>query len=523
MTSEQVWKRLAQAGDWVRALSGWRRIAFAFGAGAGSATGFAPLEFFPALLLGYAALVLLIDAAHGGARPVRQSALAGWAFAFGQFLVGLHWIGYAFLVDPSAHLWQMPFALLFLTAGLGLFGALAAGLAAWRWPSGAARLLVFSVCWALCEWLRGHILTGLPWNLSAYGWGASLAVLQSTSVFGAYGLSLLTVLLGASLANCFSGRGHAIAPATMITLFAALWMLGMVCLAITPSDLVPGVRLRLVQPDIPQAEKYQRPLVLRNWERLVSLSQRPGNPNVIIWPEAAPPFALERVPQAMEQVEQLAGQGKVLITGAERVAGTREDHAFYNSLYLLGPGGATPLVYDKSHLVPFGEYLPLAGLFNRIGITQLTAAEAGFSAGDGPRSYVVPGIPKVAPLICYEVIFPGAVTPSVTHGGRPGWFVNVTDDSWFGPWAGPRQHLLIARVRAIEESLPIVRVANTGISAVIDPMGRVLAHLPLGQMGVLDAALPAALAPSVYAQLGDWVFLGLVLSAGAAAFLLSRR
>ncbi len=520
MTLDRVTERLARAGDWVRALQGWRRNLFAFASGAVSATGFAPIGFFPALLLGYAVLVLLLDA--GGAHPVRRAVIAGWAFAFGQFLVGLHWIGYAFMVDPSAHLWQMPFALLFLTAGLGLFGALSAGLSARCWPYGAARHLLFAVFYTVSEWLRGHIFTGLPWNLPLHGWGASLAMLQSAALFGSYGLSLLTVLLGASLADLFSRPRRASAPVAMISLFIAFWIFGAICLQITPPDNVAGIRLRLVQPNIPQAEKYRPELVARNWSRLMDLSLRPGNPNMIVWPEAAPPFVLARSPEALEQIAQLTGDGKILVTGAERISGTRANHAFYNSLYMFAPG-APPLVYDKSHLVPFGEYVPFAPLLNRIGITKLTAGEAGFSAGDGPRSYALPGAPHVTPLICYEVIFPGAVTPSDAHGGRPGWFVNVTDDSWFGPWAGPRQHLLIARIRAIEEALPIVRVANTGISAVVDPLGRVRSSLPLDEIGILDVPLPAAMPRSLYARLGDLVFLGLSVMAALLAYLLARR
>jgi apolipoprotein N-acyltransferase len=520
MTFESITERLAQAGDQVRALSGWRRVLFAFAAGAMSATGFAPLGFFPALLLGYAVLVLLIDA--GGIRPVRRAALAGWAFSFGQFLIGLHWIGYAFMVDPSAHLWQMPFALLFLTGGLALFGALAAGLSAFLWPSGAARHLVFAVFLSSSEWLRGHVFTGLPWNLPAHGWGASLAMLQTVAIFGSYGLSLLTVLLGASLADLFSRPRRSSAPAAMISLFAAFWVFGAICLEITPPADVAGVRLRLVQPNIPQAEKYLPDLRLRNWDRLIDLSREPGNPNVIIWPEAAPPFVLARVPEALDQVAQLAGRDRIVITGAERISGTRANRAYYNSLYMFAADGP-PRVYDKSHLVPFGEYVPFAALLNRIGVTKLTAGQAGFSAGDGARSYDLPGVPKLAPLICYEAIFPGAVTPSVTHGGRPAWFVNVTDDSWFGPWAGPHQHLLIARIRAIEEGLPIARAANTGISAMIDPMGRIQARLDLNRTGVLDTRLPAAMSPTLYASLGDLVFLGLTLVAALMAYMLAKR
>ena len=245
--------------------------------GAISATGFAPLDFFPALLPGYAALVLLIDGADIREKPARHAAGAGWAFCFGQFFVGWHWIGYAFLVDPTNHLWQMPFALVSLTAGLALYGALACGLAAIflakRLSKKRPRLFVFAIAMASAEWLRGHLFTGFPWNLSAYGWGASLELLQSASLMGAYGLSFLTILLGASLAEFFSGRWRA--PLAMVVLFAALWAFGVYRIASTPSANVPGVHLRLVQPEFRRRKNTCPALMLRNWQRLIDFERAP--------------------------------------------------------------------------------------------------------------------------------------------------------------------------------------------------------------------------------------------------------
>ncbi|MBN9553305.1 MAG: apolipoprotein N-acyltransferase [Alphaproteobacteria bacterium] len=509
---------LERQGAAIRGLTGWRRFLFAFGAGLFSALGFAPVEFFPALLLGFAALVLLLDGARQSPHPVRKAAVAGWAFAFGQYLLGWHWIGYAFMVDPSAHLWQMPFALLILTGGLALYAGIACGLAMRFWRNGVSRLLVFALLYAAAEWVRGHALTGFPWNLPAYGWGASWAVMQSASLFGAYGLSFLTILLGAALAEFCSSSRRLAAPSVMIALFAGLWAYGAIRLAETPAPDVPGVRLRLVQPDIPQNEKYGRRYVRRNWERLIELSERPGPVTHIVWPEAAPPFLLDRSQVALEQIAALTEGGKSLITGATR-ASEGADPVFYNSLYVFGPGGKVEAVYDKFHLVPFGEYVPFADLLGRFGITKLTQGEGGFASGDGPHIYRIPGAPAVTPLICYEIIFPGAVTADQ----RPGWLVNVTDDSWFGPWAGPLQHLLIARVRAIEEGLPVARAANTGISAMIDPMGRLRDSLNLGRLGVVDTPLPAALAPTPYAHFGDLIFAALLLAALAAAIFLARK
>jgi len=343
--------------------------------------------------------------------------------------------------------------------------------------------------------------------LSAYGWGASLAILQTASLMGAYGLSFLTILLGASLAELFSKAWRL--PVAMILLFAALWIYGVQRLDTTPVSDAPGVSIRLVQPNIPQAEKYVRALVPRNWRRLMELSIQPPAlgqkvPTHIVWPEAATGFAVARSAQALDQIAQLTARGQSLITGSDRIVpGTRSVTA-YNSLYLFGPGGAPPSVYDKFHLVPFGEYLPFAGLLNALGFSQLTVG-SGFAAGDHPHVLNAGIAPPVTPLICYEVIFPHAVIDPT--GPRPGWFVNITDDSWFGPWAGPQQHLLSARVRAIEEGLPIARAANTGISAMIDPLGRIRAQLGLNRIGVVDAALPQALAPPPYARFGDLVFL----------------
>lgn len=509
---------LARSRDWVLGLAGWRALLFAFVAGAISALAFAPLEFFPAMLLGYAALVLLLDGAAQASGRLRRAAWLGWAFFFGQFAIGLHWIVYPFLIYPDANLWELPFALL-LPAGLGLFGALAAGLAMLFWSKGAGRILVFAITMASSEWLRGHVLTGFPWNLSGYSWAASLALLQSAGLMGIYGLSFLTILLGGSLAELASSRWRL--PISVLLLFAGLWSYGVYRLDATPIDSVAGVRLRLVQPDIPQAEKYVRRLMARNWQRLFTLSIQPARdlPTHIIWPEAATGFPVARSPEALEQIALLTKRGQTLMTGSDRVLRDEQGITAYNSLYLFAPNGGSS-TYDKFHLVPFGEYLPFARLLKRLEISQFTVGP-GFAAGDHPHVMIALPAPPVTPLICYEVIFPHAVVDPGEP--RPGWLVNITDDSWFGPWAGPRQHFLIARVRAIEEGLPIARAANTGISAIIDPLGRVQASLAMNKMNVLDGALPQALPAPAYARIGDLVFLSLLVIAAFGSVALNWR
>jgi apolipoprotein N-acyltransferase len=511
--------RLARVGEFFRGLAGWRALLAAILAGAVTALGFAPLDVFPAMLLGLAAFVLLLDGASVRPHPIRRAAAIGWGFGFGQFAFGMHWIFYPFLVDPLEHAWQIPFVLILFPGGLALFTALAAAVAMGFWRF--RRVFIFTACYAAAEWLRGHILTGLPWNLPAYGWGASLAILQSTALLGAYGLSLLTVLFGASLAELFGARPRWTLPVAMTALFAALWLGGLIRLEMQPTAFT-GVHLRLVQPDVPQDEKYVRALVPRNWRTLMDLSSRPGGvqPDVVVWPEAAPPVLLQRSPDALAGIAALTGAHGVLITGNQRLVedadGTRH---FYNSLYVFGPRGRPVARYDKFHLVPFGEYMPLESMLERIGITKLVGFPGSFSAGDGPHTVDVPGAPAAGPLICYEILFPGAVVGAT----RPGWFVNVTDDSWFGPWAGPRQHLLAARVRAIEEGLPLARAANTGISAVVDGKGRIVAQLGLDETGVVDALLPRAEPATPYATTGDLLFFVLLILIAALPQALLRR
>jgi apolipoprotein N-acyltransferase len=519
---------IARSAGRLRTVRGWRRGAAAVLAGAASAFSFAPFDAFPLLLLGYAALLLMLDGSAARARPLRSAAATGWAYGFGFFLVGLHWVGYAFLVNAAEHAWLLPFAAMLLPGGLGLFFAAGAMLYAKLTRGGPERIFLFAAIFSLVEWLRGHILTGFPWNLPGYGWSASTAMLQSAAFIGVYGLSVLTLAFGASLA-LLAPDGDAHRPRAGLriagglgALFLLLWIGGAVRLGFADYDTVPGVRLRLVQASTPQSEKYVPRYVARNWQRLIALSAAPAAipPTHIIWPEAAPPFVLTRQPDAMAQVAQLTARGRVLLTGDVRIDETGESPRFYNSFDMFGRDGRLIAESDKFHLVPFGEYLPFESELTALGITQIAGGPGGFSEGPGPRTFEVPGAPPVTPLICYEVIFPGAVTGMP----RPGWLVNMTDDSWFGPEAGPRQHLLIARVRAIEEGLPIARAANSGISAVIDPYGRVRAHLDLGLRDVLDADLPVALPPTLYSRYGGViVWLLMIICAGAGMRSYYRR
>lgn len=488
MTFARTWA-LTSIGARLRALSGWRRVLVAVVAGAVSALGFAPFCLFLLLLLGLAAAVLLLDGAQRARRPVWAGAWVGWGFGFGQFAVGLHWIGFAFMVDAADHAWQLPFVAVLFPGGLALFPAIACAAASRFWRAGPSRIFLFALCYGLAEWARGHVLTGFPWNLAGYGWGGSLAVLQSAAAFGVYTLSLLTALFGAALAELFSDRPRWRLPVVMTVIFAAFWIGGAMRLAQHPTAFIPGVTVRLVQPDIPQAEKYRPDLVARNWERLIRLSTLPASqvPRVIVWPEAAPPFLMTYSAPAMEWVSALNARGSLLMTGAIRAEAVSFDETkYFNSFYIFARGRAVA-TYDKSHLVPFGEYLPFEKTLDAWGLKKLTGIAGSFGMGPGPQTLTVPGVPDVGPLICYEILFPGDVVGT----RRPNWLVNVTDDSWFGTWAGPLQHLQVAQVRAIEEGLPVVRAANSGISAIIDPFGRIVTRSAMNAETVVDGRLPA--------------------------------
>lgn len=522
-SSSVVLQRLLSLVLLVRSLRGRGRFLAVVAAGGVSALGFAPFHLWPLWFLALPMLGLVLDGSRDE-RPV-QAFVLGWGFGFGQFLVGMHWIGYPFVVDMDRHAWMLPFVVPLFPAGLAIFWGLAALAARMLRLEGRGRVLVLTGVLGTAEWLRGHVLTGLPWNLSGYVWTGSDVMIQSASLYGAYGLSLVTLLaaLAPLLALDVDGsrrsRGWWLALLG-VGIVAGLWVFGSLRL---PEGTVPGVenvRLRLVQPNVPQHEKWKPELTIRNWERLVQLTAAPGlaQDSIVVWPEAAPPFMLLTTDGALDVVASLLPDSAVLLTGTQRVE-RGETSRYFNSMVAVDGRGQVRATYDKSHLVPFGEYLPLYELLQPLGITQLTGMHGGFSQGEGVRTIQMPGVPPFGVLICYEIIFPASV---VERGARPQWLVNMTDDSWFGPWAGPYQHLDIARVRAVEEGLSIARAANTGVSAVIDPYGRIISSLGLGKSGVVDASLPGAIEPTFYSFAGDAIFLLLLIIFAFAGAVFSR-
>jgi apolipoprotein N-acyltransferase len=488
---------------------GWRRRSIAFTAGAVSALAMAPFNAWPVLFLTFPVLVFLIDGvASRGWSGLLAAADIGWWFGFGYFLAGLYWLGYAFLVDAATFGWLLPFAVLGLPAILAIYTALGVVLARLFWQRGAVRILALAVCLTATEWLRGHAFTGFPWNAFGDAFTAPLALAQAASVLGLWGLTFTAIAVCASPATLFDQNAKKRRPllplALAVLTLAALGSFGAIRLARSPTGVVDGVRLRIMQPNLQQDLRFNYAARHEVVDRYLALSARQGLDQVthLIWPESPFPFFLTREADAFAQIARALPQNTLLFTGAMRLADSDNpaQSGVYNSIYVIDHQAAIRAVYDKVHLVPFGEYLPFGETLERIGLQTLTEQRGGFLAGDRHRRITVPGAPSALPLICYEIIFPGELTSSEE---RPGWIVNVTNDGWFGISSGPYQHLQQARVTAIEQGLPVVRAANTGISAVVDPVGRIIAALPLASEGVLDAPLPRSIDAPIYARLGD--------------------
>jgi apolipoprotein N-acyltransferase len=502
---------------------GLRRALIAFLAGGASTLAMPPLDVWPALFLTIPVAVWLIDGSGVGRwNGVAAAASAGWFFGFGYFLSGLYWVGNAFLVDAKIFGWLMPFAVLVLPAGLALFTAFGFALARLLWTPGALRILTFAAALTFAEWLRGHLLTGFPWNAFGYALTGSLPLAQAAALVGLWGLTLVALAVFASPAvladDVADTRRPWLAPAAALAVLAALAIYGAMRLAATPTQFVEGVKLRIMQPNIQQDQRFNYAAKSDVMRRYLALSDRPASPQArgvadvthLIWPESAFPFFLTREPDALAAIAELLPPETVLITGAARYAEAASGPGrirAYNSVYVIDHDGSILSVYDKLHLVPFGEFLPLRDLLERLGLQQLVRVPGGFLAGERRRPIATPRAPAFVPLVCYEAIFPQAVVPP---GERPGWLLNLTNDGWFGLSSGPYQHLAHARVRAIEEGLPLVRAANTGISAVVDPLGRIVAELPLGREGVLDSRLPQSIADPLYSRTGDRAVIVLV-------------
>ena len=522
----------------IRAARGWRRALWAFGAGVGAALSMAPYYFLPLLLVGFSILVWLADGAWQNHKRKRFSGFAiGWWFGFGYFLAGMYWMSFSFFVQADQFALLSPLALFGLPAFLALFPALAVMVALKFWRENWTRVLVLAGFYSVFEYLRGHILTGLPWNLTVQALAGNALLPQMAAWLGPYGLGLLVFLIATLPAAMVSGQKDRLDMRPILAAglgFVIIVVFGLVRLGLHPPTDNEGVEIRIVQPNIPQREKIDWNLWQQNFMRHVELSRFDGEAKsdkklIVIWPENAVSLLAETT-NARGVIADSLPENAALISGAVRRDAPRTDSRYYNSLLVLerddsaardASGFAAPMKvtasYDKHHLVPFGEYLPFYGLLKRLGLESLAPVAEGFTPGASLQTLEVSGL-KFSPLICYEVIFPGR---SYNKEDRPDFIITITNDAWFGDTAGPRQHLDQARLRAIETGLPIVRSANTGISVVIDAQGRIEQRLGLYQQGAITTSLPQKTATPLYSIIGDWLY-GLLLMA-IVAFLWSRQ
>ncbi len=488
-------------------------------AGLASATGFAPLAFWPVTLIAIAVFVHLVASA-----PTARTAFGrGWLFGVGHFTLGLNWIAHAFVFQDAMPHWLGYLAVVVLSVYLAVFPAVA-GLVAYRmnaasrWQGGFA----LAAAWVMTEYLRATLFSGFAWDpLGAIWVGtpvASLAIL-----IGTYGLSGLAVLFACMLCLLvrreWLGALRLAAPVALLTLVAVA----------TRSSVPPSVRVatpvvRLVQHNTSQAERHDENHDELSVEALERLTGTPGNvPRLILWPEGAVPFFLEEERFSRDRLARLLGPRDILLTGGDSLIYDRAGNvtAARNSVFAMRTGGDIVSRYDKAHLVPYGEYLPMRSILSAIGLSRLVPGDLDFLAGPGPGTLELPGLGRVGVQICYEITFSGQV---LDRANRPDFIFNPSTDAWFGAW-GPPQHLAQARLRAIEEGLPVLRSTPTGISAVIDADGRVLHALPRNRAGYIQSNIPRPHAPTAFALCGNMLPLlfALVLALLAVAPRLRRR
>jgi apolipoprotein N-acyltransferase len=482
----------------ILARAGWP-VRFAGYAALGGLAGLGqtPWGLWPLTLAALAVAMRLLATEPGW----RRAAFAGWAMGAGYFALTLHWIVQPFFVDAPRHGWMAPFALVFMALGMALFWAAAGGIAA---ALGRGKAGGRAGPWAMvaglgaAEITRSLVLTGFPWALLGHVWiGTPLA--QLAAFVGPHGLSLLTLALPAAALSLWSRK-------LWLPLPLAVLAIGWVALdpGPVPQSGAEGQVVRLIQPNARQESKWDPGMAETLFRRQLQLTASGGEgadparvPDLVVWPETAVQWLLEQSEDLLRDVA-VAGRGAPVVLGIVR----REEQRYFNSMVVVDRTGAVTGLYDKWHLVPFGEYVPLGEVMARFGIHGLAASQGGgYTPGEGPALIEVPGLGPAMPLICYEGIFAEEVNAAPA---RPRLLILITNDAWFGNWAGPAQHFAQARLRAIEQGLPLVRVANTGISGLIDPKGRVLGSLPLNVDGALDLPLPDAGPATLYAKLGDW-------------------
>ncbi len=489
----------------------WLRLVAAGLLGALGAYGLAPTGYWIATL----AALFLIAPLFLTSETRGRAAWLGWAFATGYFAHALSWIVEPFQVDAERHAWMAPFALIFMSGGLALFWTLAFGVSRRAGSSVLSQGTLLAIALSLAEFGRGYLFTGFPWAGIGQVW-VNTPIAQTLSLVGPYGLTGLTCLatlpLGAVLSGERSARGLMVSGALSIGVFAASLFYATTRPAVIDTEHV----VRLVQPNAPQHQKWDPNFAPLFFTRQLEFTAAQPRPDLIVWPETAVPAWLGRAQPYLAAISN-AGQDVPVVLGIQRADGRR----IYNSMVLLGSDGQVESLYDKHHLAPFGEYVPFGEVLERFGIAGLAATTgSGFSAGPGPEVMDLGFLGKALPLICYEAVFTQDVHAAPE---RADFLLQITNDAWFGTRTGPYQHLAQAQMRAIEQGLPMMRAANTGVSAMIDPLGRITASLGLERAGYIDAILPQPQAPTVYSRSGDIPVLAALLILFFALWRSGRR
>ncbi len=487
--------------SFIAELAGRKRNFFAFLLGICATLTLAPFYFFPFIIPAYGGLFLLLQSARSRKRAFAD----GWWWGWGFYITGLYWFCVALLTDPEKFAWAIPFCLLGLNAIIEIYPGIACLLFYFfrsRNKCGVTELWAFSFIWLIVEYARGHLFSGFPWNLAGYSFAFSDASLQLASIFGAYGLTFFAVLLGASVALIRTNRIFVLA---VWGIFAGLVIGGNARLDKAVEGEATGAVLRLVQANILQPHKWDPKMQQRNLNEYINLTKSPGLEKVthVIWPETATPFVLRSDTSISYLLGSILPKKGSLITGALRSDGEGEKINYYNSVVMINEGGHILGNYDKHALVPFGEFMPLRYLIPKS--IKLPVGDSDFAVGGGTQTLKWQGLPSVSVLICYEGIFPEY---AVDNANRPEWLLSVTNDAWFGMSSGPYQHFAMARMRSVEQGLPMVRVGNTGITAYMDEFGRIKQQLGLETKGILDVTLRySTLKGTIYSQYGQIIAL----------------
>ncbi|WP_436115218.1 apolipoprotein N-acyltransferase [Phyllobacterium sp. LjRoot231] len=514
-------------------LSGWRRVALAFLMGALASFALPPYDFFAVCFVSFPVLVWLIDGAvdNAGAGPIRRllpAAMVGWWFGFGYFVFGLWWIGNALLVDAVNFAWAIPFAILGLPAVLAIFYAFATALARLLWSDGLGRVLALAFGFGIAEWLRSFVLTGFPWNAIGYAAMPVPVLMQSSVIVGLLAMNVLAVIVFSMPALLAGRRGLKTGTVLALVLISAHVGFGVYRLNNAKVE-AKGLQVRVVQPSIPQDLKWDtdaRRGIIDKYLAMTGEAPKDGKPKpqLIVWPETAVPYILTKTPEALKSIADVLMDDQVLLAGAIRMEepGGSDAALYYNSIYAIDAEGEITGAVDKVHLVPFGEYVPLENILRRFGISEVIELPGGFTAATTRRSLAVGNNFTALPLICYEAIFPAEMS---YEGPRADAIVNVTNDAWYGDTPGPYQHFRQAQLRAVEQGLPLVRAANNGLSAVIDPYGRIIDALALNAVGVIDVALPTKVELPIREgarHFQFWIVIGIILVVTLAYFFRHR-